>query len=97
MLDFLSVLFGLLAWGIPIRAMTTKHIQKGFHYVILSLGACTFSIQFQVLKVIFDLYGVQKTVEDTTFSFIQQSLALMIIGTALFLGMSIYVKNKHKK
>lgn len=94
MLDFCSVIFGCIAWWVPIRGMLPKHREGGYQYVIISLGACAFSVQFQVLKVILDLYSMEKSVNDNTFSYITQSLAVMIAGTLIFLVMSIYLRNK---
>lgn len=49
---FLSGILGLAAIVIPIRAVSPGRIGNGYHYVVLSLGACAIAIQLQIFSIL---------------------------------------------
>ncbi|MFI3254381.1 MAG: hypothetical protein R3Y63_08620 [Eubacteriales bacterium] len=89
-----TLFFAVLAWGIPLRAITPKHRNRGFYYVIGSLGACLSAILVQMLRVVLGLYFGGEILSAEEFSLMTTGLAVVIVGTAMFLLMSIYIKNK---
>lgn len=95
MIDLLSYALGLLAWLIPIRAMQKKHIDKGYHYIVLSLAACTISLQIQLFRIIYSLYTTEGGLDDALFQSVSQKSAIMIGGTVLLVAISIFVKRKN--
>lgn len=94
--DILSVTFACFAWYIPISAMRLKNAHKSYHYLVLSLAACAFSLQFQVFKVMMDMTGAN-SIDDDTFHLITTACALVMLGTFVLCPLSIYIKkNRHK-
>lgn len=95
--NIISVIFALLAWWIPVRAILPAHIHKGWHYVVLSLGACTVSLQVQIMKIVFALNSSSSGLEQEVFDRITYSCGAMILATFLLLAISIFVKRNQNK
>lgn len=89
----LTAVFSLLAWFIPVAAMTQRHRGKGYSYIIFSLAACAVSIQFQVFHIIF-LLSQNEIVADSSFSHVLTFCFLHISMTLLLLLASIYKKRR---
>lgn len=93
----MSIMFSLIlaaaAWTIPILAMMPKRRKGGYLYVIGSLAACAFSIQLQLVQVVMDLNN-DTVILDEKFDFLILSGSILVVGTFLLLGLSVYVKKK---
>lgn len=92
-----SLLFGLIAWIIPIINLLyrnkVKHNNMGFYY-ILSLSACSISLYIQIL---FSNYFVQKedwsALMDTTNSMEFASSVLLVVTITLnIITLNVYQK-----
>lgn len=94
MLDVISICLGLLSWWIPLGAMRKKNLQRGYLYVVMSLGACAVSMQFQIMQILFALSQGATEMGDT-FDRVILACGILIAGTFFFLGVSIFVKNRH--
>lgn len=97
MLDNISIFLGILAWWVPIRAMLPWRRAGGFFYIIGSFAACALSIQLQLFQVMGQMYLDEAGVGEETFSFLYQACGIMMMGTFILVGISIYVKNKARK
>lgn len=97
MLDGLSIFLGILAWWIPLRAMLPRRRDGGFFYIISSFAACALSIQLQLFEVMAHMYREEAGVGEENFAFLYQACGIMMMGTFLLVGISIYVKNKSRK
>lgn len=93
MFDFISIFLGVLGWAIPVRAMLPRYVLGGWHYVVLSLGACAISMQMQVFQIMSVMNG-GSVVEDATFESVTFRCGVMILGTFLLNGVSVVVKRK---
>lgn len=93
MLDFISIFLGVVAWVIPFRAMLPKYVRGGWHYLIFSLAACAISMQLQIFEVMFTMSNDESVSQDVFDSLIF-ACGVMIFGTFLLNGMSIFVKRK---
>lgn len=89
----LSFILGVAAWVIPIFAMMPKRRSGGFLYVIASLVACAFSIQLQLMNVVWDL-SRDALLMDEKFDFLILACVIVMTGTFFFIGLSVYVKKK---
>lgn len=91
-----SLILGAVAWVIPIFAMMPKRRSGGFLYVIGSLASCAFSIQLQLINVVWDL-SHDAVLVDETFDFLILACTVVMVGTFFLIGLSVYVKKKSRK
>ncbi len=99
MVDFISVLLGVLAVALPLRAISPKRIdRKGYHYLIFSLAYCAMAIQLQLFVVLTLMWSGQTDGLSQTFEQLIPRSIFLVIATLLANAWALHCKKvwKHK-
>lgn len=92
----ITVVLGLLAWLIPMRAVQPKRIERGYVFLLLSLGACAMSMQLQLFVVLTLMWSGQTTGLEDRIDTLLLWCAVLVVGTFLLNAWAVHRKKLWK-